>query len=150
MMRGVLFVCVGNLCRSPMAAGLLKHAMPTIAVSSAGLYATTGAHADVLAQQVMQAHGIDISTHRAQLLSTSLCANHDIVLVMDGALKDDVLNRYPHLRGRVHLLAQDAIADPYRRGYDAFLDCHSHIARAMDAWLPRLRALMSPSISDSL
>jgi protein-tyrosine phosphatase len=148
MIRGVLFVCMGNLCRSPMAEGLLRHAMPTIKVSSAGTHARAGMPADAHAVAIMQAHGIDISMHRAQALSAALCAGHDVVLVMDKLLKQLVLTRYPVLHGRVHALAEAGIADPYQQPYDAFVDCYERVAAAVGAWLPRLRALAGASVRD--
>jgi protein-tyrosine phosphatase len=148
MIRGVLFVCTGNLCRSPMAEGLLRHAMPAIRVSSAGTHARAGMWADAHAVAVMQAHGIDISMHRAQLLSAALCAGHDVVLVMDRPQKQLVLTRYPMLRGRVHVLAEAGIADPYQQPYDVFVDCYGRVAAAVAAWQPRLHALAGASVRD--
>jgi protein-tyrosine phosphatase len=148
MIRGVLFVCIGNLCRSPMAEALLRRAMPLLKVASAGLCAQPGMPADPNAVAVMRRHGIDISEHRARLLNTSMCTTHDVVLVMDKALKHDVLSRYPQLRGRVHTLADESIADPYRLPYDAFVECYASIAEAVGAWQPRLHALARASVRE--
>jgi protein-tyrosine phosphatase len=148
MIRGVLFVCAGNLCRSPMAEGLLRHAMPAIRVSSAGTHARAGMPADAHAVAVMHTHGIDISTHRAQPLSSALCAGHELVLVMDQPLRQLVLSRYPMLRGRVHLLAEAGIDDPYQQPYDVFVDCHGRVAAAIAAWQPRLHALAGAAVRD--
>lgn len=145
MIRSILVVCVGNLCRSPMAEGVLQQAVPTMKVTSAGIQARTGAPPDPRAVAVAQLHNIDISGHRAQMLSSALCFGHDLVLVMDTVLKRYVLSRYPQLRGRVHTLAKEGIADPYQQPYDAFIDCYARIAVAVDAWRPRLHALATVS-----
>ncbi|GLQ97901.1 low molecular weight protein-tyrosine-phosphatase [Dyella mobilis] len=141
MIRGVLFVCVGNLCRSPMAAGVLGHAMPGMKVASAGIHAQTGAAADPSAIAIMRERGIDIETHRAQPLTRALCAAHDVIFVMDEPLKNHVLFRYPQLRGRVRKLSERCIADPYQQSYAAFVDCYTHVAEAVGVWRPRLHAL---------
>ncbi|GLQ50817.1 low molecular weight protein-tyrosine-phosphatase [Dyella flava] len=148
MIGGVLVVCVGNLCRSPMAEGLLRRAMPGMKVTSAGIQARAGMSADPYAVSVMLSHHIDISGHRSQPLSGALCAGHDVMFVMDEPLKQHVLNRYPQLRGRVHLLDREGIADPYRQPHDVFVNCYERIAAAVDAWQPRLSALLGASARD--
>jgi protein-tyrosine phosphatase len=145
MIRSILVVCVGNLCRSPMAEGLLRHAVPMMRVSSAGIHARAGLPPDPHATAVMQSHNIDISAHRSQALNGALSAAHDLVFVMDEVLKQHVLERYPQLRGRVHVLDKQGIADPYQQPYDAFVDCYTRIATAIDAWQPRLHALAAAS-----
>lgn len=69
MIKTVLVVCVGNICRSPMAEGLLKRALPEANVASAGLGALVGQPADPYAVALMSGLGLDISGHRARQLS---------------------------------------------------------------------------------
>jgi protein-tyrosine phosphatase len=117
-------------------------------VASAGIQAQAGMPADKHAAAVMQAHDIDISLHRARQLNATMFSSHDLVLVMDNELKREVLSLHPRLRGRVHTLAEESIADPYQQPYDAFIDCYACIAEAVDAWQPRLHALIGPSERD--
>ncbi|MGC1546952.1 MAG: low molecular weight protein-tyrosine-phosphatase [Rhodanobacter sp.] len=145
MIQRVLFVCVGNLCRSPMAEGMLRHAMPMLTVASAGVHARSGMHADSMAVAVMQEHGIDISAHRSKALTGSMCARNDMLLVMDRRLREKIADHYPDQRGKIHVLADAGIPDPYRQSDEAFADCYARIDAAMQTWLPRLYALGASS-----
>ena len=82
-MKSVLTVCIGNICRSPMAEGLLTAKLPNIHISSAGTGALVGRPADTQAQKLMLQHGIDISRHVAQQVNKLICSQADLILVMD-------------------------------------------------------------------
>ncbi len=84
----ILVVCTGNICRSPMAEGMLKKKLPKrlagqVAISSAGTHALHGNRAQPHAIEVMQGFGIDIDGHRARQLSSALIRSSDLVLVME-------------------------------------------------------------------
>jgi protein-tyrosine phosphatase len=84
----VVFVCTGNTCRSPMAEALLRHALEArgaagqVTVSSAGTGAWEGAPASEGAYLVGLEHGLDLSSHRARMLSRELVAGADLILTM--------------------------------------------------------------------
>src|SRR5690349_24732623 len=86
MIQHVLFVCTGNICRSPLAASLLERAVKErgieVAVSSAGTGAWDGAPASEGAYLVGLERGLDLSGHRARLLSRELVEGADLVLTM--------------------------------------------------------------------
>ncbi|MEO8417814.1 MAG: low molecular weight protein-tyrosine-phosphatase [Methylophilaceae bacterium] len=122
-MQSILVLCIGNICRSPMAEGLLKYALPGKTVSSAGLSALIGKAADPLAVQLMAEQGIDISAHRAQNISTRLVNEAELILVMDLEQKKHVETQYASSRGKVFRLGEFNkmdIADPYREGIESF------------------------------
>jgi len=84
----ILVVCTGNICRSPMAEGLLRHKLPEnfqaqVAIASAGTDALHGNWATDDAIRVMQEYGVDITSHRARLLSRQMISEANLILVME-------------------------------------------------------------------
>ena len=86
MIQHVLFVCTGNICRSPLAASLLERALKErgleVKVTSAGTGAWDGAPASEGAYLVGLERGLDLSGHRARLLTRELVENADTILMM--------------------------------------------------------------------
>ena len=83
MLNRVLVVCVGNICRSPMAEAMLRARLgrrPRFEVSSAGVGALVGHPADPFAMELMRERGLDIAAHRARQVTPELVAAHDLVL----------------------------------------------------------------------
>ena len=145
MIANILVVCIGNICRSPMAEGLFKHALPGITVRSAGLDAMTGHPADPFAVQLMQEQGIDITGHRAQALASWMISEADIVVAMDLAQKHFIEQRYPTARGKVFRLCESDngdingdIPDPYRQGLAVFRQTCDLIVQGVDVLVERI------------
>ena len=84
----ILVVCTGNICRSPMAEGLLRHKLPEnlkerVLIASAGTDALHGNLATDFAIMVMQEYGVDLFSHRARLLSRQMVVDADLILAME-------------------------------------------------------------------
>ena len=140
-MQNILVLCIGNICRSPIAEGLLKQALPTKTVRSAGLSALVGHPADPLSVQLMAERGIDISGHRAQLISLQLVREADLILTMDREQKRAVESQYVEARGKVFRLGEFGnydIADPYREGIDSFRAAYRLIDEGVNVFVQRL------------
>jgi protein-tyrosine-phosphatase len=83
----IVFVCTGNTCRSPMAEGLLRKAIPPswkeeAMVSSAGTHAWDGQPASALAVRVLEEMEIDISGHSARLVSPEIINKASLIVAM--------------------------------------------------------------------
>lgn len=140
MFNRILVVCVGNICRSPMAEALLASRLAKLGlrsrVESAGLAALVGHPADPLAQLLMRERGLDLSGHRARQLVPALVSAADLVLVMDSAQQRAVEAMLPAARGRVQRLGRWGgfdVPDPYRQERPAFEQALAMIERGVDA-----------------
>lgn len=139
MFSRILTVCIGNICRSPMAeaalAGRLRSRGFEVTVESAGIAALVGRPADPMAQAVMLERGIDISSHRARQLTPELIRSFELVLVMDAEQQRAVEAMSPSARGRVHRIGRWSsfdVPDPYRRDRPAFDQAFALIERGVD------------------
>lgn len=146
-MNSILLVCIGNICRSPVAEALLKRHFPDKAICSAGLAALVGQPANDMAQEIALRDGLDLSAHRAQQITRSMCLGADLILVMESDQQRELAKRYPLARGKIHCLGDQAggkrfeVADPYRKPQEAFEQAHTAIARGVDNWVQRIRQL---------
>ena len=146
MIRNILVVCVGNICRSPMAEALLKSALrgqDGITVESAGLGALVGYPADDYALELMDDAGEDISAHRARQIHPDMVREADLVLVMEARQKRAIDDADPTARGKVHRLGewQDRdIDDPYRQDKAAFAEALEEIQEGVASWVEKIRA----------
>lgn len=147
----VLIVCTGNTCRSPLAAALLERALAArghtdVAVSSAGTGAWEGAPASEGAYLVGIENGLDLSSHRARLLSADLVGRADLVLAMSGQHRA----RVAALGGadRVHTLAEYAgipgrsgdISDPFGGDIEGYRRTYRELEALVAGVVTRMRA----------
>lgn len=148
----ILVVCTGNICRSPMAAGLLDNLIsgqddPEIEVDSAGIGAWMGLPASEEAIAVCKEKGIDISQHRSQPIRKYNIASSQLVL----ACARDHL-RYLHkfapehkqkivlLKnfGRKDVVADDSIADPIGKNHEFYSTVYADIEKEIKRIIPSI------------
>lgn len=126
----VLMVCLGNICRSPLAEGVLKHLVSEKGldweVSSNG---TSGYHNGDIPHagsiSIAKQHGIDISEQRSSKFEASDLDYYDLILAMDASNYNDILahSTSEEQKAKVHLLLNysnpgmnKAVPDPYYLG----------------------------------
>ena len=138
MMGGVLMVCEGNVCRSPVASALLRRDLPQLTVASAGTRALVGEHADPLAMQLAHEHGMDLEEHVATALNHGHVRVAELILTMTQAQRELIVKTYPFATGKVFRLGehdQIDIVDPYRRHRTAFELAFAQIEHGVSNWL---------------
>ncbi len=149
---GVLFVCTGNTCRSPMAWGLARKMIAEhlscgvdeladrkIDVLSAGTGAFPGAPPSEHAVDVMKGRDIDITAHTADMVSAQLIHRADHVFTMTESHRQILLHLLPDAENYVHtLLADGDIADPIGGSRDDYEACARQIESAIEARLKEI------------
>lgn len=143
-MNNILIVCIGNICRSPMAEGMLAKALSEkkdCVVSSAGLNALIGYKPDDAACQLMQEKGIDISHYRACQLNTEMIRKADLILVMESFHQLAIEAKDSSAKGKVFKLGkwgEDEIPDPYGQGLEVFKSTLQLIEQGVNQWQKKL------------
>ncbi len=145
MFNRILTVCTGNICRSPAAEFLLRQRAQRIGkhveTCSAGIGALVNHPAEEATCAIMNARGVDLSTHRATQLTRERLRWAELVLVMEKHHRDAVLAMDPTARGKTFLLGhwtKTEIPDPYRRDDAAHAEALQLIEDALDPWVGKL------------
>jgi len=142
----LLFVCSGNLCRSPMAEGIARYLGEErgldLEIRSCGTIARPGMEASENAVAACQEKGVDISDHRSQPLTQELVEWADQILVMEENHLHAVNARDWRAPFKTWSLGSfiDAkrIKDPYRRSLRKYRKARDIIWKAVDEALNRL------------
>lgn len=148
-MNTILFVCTANICRSPMAAALMRQRIASLGLSdqvqvlSAGVWATDGRPASELAIATLAGRGIALEDHRSQPISIPLLEQADIVLVMEEAHRQSLFHLAPQYLSKVFLLSElvgrhEDIADPYGGSTKEYARTVALLESLIDAGLPNL------------
>lgn len=133
----ILVVCIGNICRSPMAEYFLKQRYPEIQIESAGIAGVIGHKADAKAISCMQLRGIDLTPHIAQKLNSALIKKADLILVMSQNQQKHVEMTWPFSKGKTFRLGHwqgRNVADPYQHDQIFFDETCALIQSCIDDW----------------
>ncbi len=141
----VLFVCLGNICRSPLAEGAFRKLLRErgleahFEVDSAGTGAWhAGEPMDPRARRVLEAEGAYFP-HVARAMTREDALYYDHILVMDRENLAEVLRRFPEARGKVRLLLDylggGEVKDPYHGDYQDCLEVYWTVEAACRAFL---------------
>ncbi|WP_396589650.1 low molecular weight protein-tyrosine-phosphatase [Allomuricauda sp. R78024] len=149
MKTKVLMVCLGNICRSPLAEGILKSKVDsnTVLVDSSG---TAGYHVgnppDKRSVAVAKKHGIDISTQKCRQFSKNDFEKFDLIYAMDESNFINILSLANTKKDekKVRLLLDELdlgfneVPDPYYGGVDGFEEVYQMINSACEAIVKKL------------
>jgi RpiB/LacA/LacB family sugar-phosphate isomerase len=146
-MKTILFICTGNVCRSPMAEALFRHATDgrgEFRVLSAGLGAVDGQPPTPHSVTAMRELGIDISGQRSRMFTADLVRQADFIFGMTHGHVDTVALLYPQAAEKTFLLREfDESLDPYEKDisdpigspYDVYVHCREQIQQGIAALL---------------
>src|SRR5690554_6903992 len=129
MFNRILVVCIGNICRSPVAEAMLRSALPGRQLSSAGLGALVDQGVEPTARELAEADGLDVSSHQARQLTPEMLSDADLILVMSHGQRRAIGELPPQALGKTMLLSkrlqdEPEIPYPYRKSREAFEHVH--------------------------
>ena len=142
-MKTILFLCTGNVCRSPMAEGLFRHAVKgrgEFRIVSAGIGAVDGELPTQHSVQAMREIGINISHQRSRALTSELVRSADLILGMTHSHTDTVALLYPKAAEKTFLLREfDETLEPYEKDisdpigspYHIYVECRDQIEQGI-------------------
>jgi glycine hydroxymethyltransferase len=147
IVKYVLFVCTGNICRSPMALGLFQRLLGNrkdIMVDAAGVHAVRGQPPSVHAIDVCRRRGVNISTFRSQPLTAVLVDRATHIFTMTTSHLETIHLLFPQGADKTFLLREfeepgetlwQDLPDPIGMGYDVYTECADSIEKALPSVL---------------
>ena len=152
--RLILFVCTGNVCRSPMAACLfsrLEDLPGGCHPESAGVAAIEGLRASVPAVSVMKSRGLDLRAHRSQPVTARLVDRAYMILTMTRGHKRAIVDRFPVGADKTYLLRDFDSVSPGAEIDDPIggdFEIYAGVADEIDGALPGLLAFLCERLDD--
>jgi protein-tyrosine-phosphatase len=148
-MKTILFVCTANICRSPMAAALMRQRIAErgladqVQVLSAGIWVREGDRASDGAATILGRRGISLEDHRSQAMTVELLTAADIVLVMEEEHRRSLFYLEPKYLHKVFLLTEmvgrsEEVADPYGGPLEGYATTADELDRLVTDGLPMI------------
>lgn len=148
-MHTVLFVCTANICRSPMAMGLLRQMVGNAEdwrIESAGTWSISGEPAAWNTQMILDQRGINIRNHRSRPVNRDLLKEFNLILVMEAGQKEALRVEFPEVADRVYLISEMVggsynIPDPMGFSIESFEETAREISQILEKGFDKIRQL---------
>ena len=144
--KSILFLCYGNICRSPLAEALARIYMPEIHVASAGFHERAGRQSPDFMQSVAVSLSTDLCAHRSNLVAAKMIDEADVIAIMDMKNYAQMKEQFPKALNKTVFLGMFAnprqleIEDPYGLTLEDGLTIGGKIGEAIQSmarWMRR-------------
>ena len=149
----IMFVCTGNICRSPMAHHYMQKRVKDLniednfLISSCGVYACTGEKATQNAIFVMKEYDVDMENHRATNIADTNIEDYDYIITLTTRHKEQIRYFYPKLGNNIYTLREFVdnnemykdIDDPWGLNITVYKNCALEIVEKVDKLIEKLR-----------
>lgn len=134
----IVFICKGNICRSPFAEHYLKRIEPSLQVYSCGYHPEAGRNAPSNAVIAGKNTGINLDCHCSSIVNRELLDNADVIFVFDHENMKKLISQYPRYKSKIWYLSEISpdgmlyIPDPNGKDLSFFSDIYSQIMHYLD------------------
>ena len=152
--RKIAFICLGNVCRSPFAAGLAARKLPEMKIVSAGLHRAVGRNCPEKILTIARSFGVDLDHHRSTRVSEEQLHDADLVVAMDLENLDSIKREIPEISSKTTLLGlfasphQLVIPDPYAASMEETHSACELISSSVEGlaiWLTKAGCVPTPT-----
>jgi protein-tyrosine-phosphatase len=161
-MRSVLFVCTANICRSPMAMGLMRLRVAQEQepedwqIESAGIFAQPGYPTAYNTLEVLGGRGIDLSDYRSRPFTRQMVEDFNLILAMERNQREALRAAFPQYSGKIFMLSQMVgnrvidVVDPMGGPLVEFEETAREIEQILEKGHARIRKLAAGGQTASL
>lgn len=149
--KSILFVCKGNICRSPFAEHMankiaLERSIEKMSLFSAGLEVSVPLNSPIEVLEIAEKFGVKLNDHKSRSITSDMAESFDMIIAMEAWHVKCLQEMFPNLREKMYLLSlfeknkksrlwsyhRNNIADPYGKSLFHFIECFQRIERCLN------------------